>query len=130
MAAALPLREQLLAVFLGGALGTLARAGLAEAVVAEPGCWPWATLVANLVAVVALAFVVAWRRTSMSGWWRPFLATGLCGGLSTFSTLQLELLRMLDAGSYGLALAYAATSIVLGLVAVAVTVRLTERAFA
>ncbi|MEV4421468.1 fluoride efflux transporter CrcB [Patulibacter sp. NPDC049589] len=111
----------LAAVFLGGMLGTLARAGLAEAVPHDdPAAWPGATFAVNLVGAALL------------GWWstrllrdpgadprlRPFLATGICGGLTTFSTLQLELVRMVRVDAWGTAVGYAAASIVLGLAAV------------
>ena len=44
----------------------------------------------------------------------PFLATGICGTLTTFSTLQLELYRLADDGHLALAAAYAATTIAAG----------------
>jgi CrcB protein len=46
------------------------------------------------------------------------LGTGVCGGLSTFSTMQVELLKMIDAGAYGLALGYAAASVAAGYLAI------------
>jgi CrcB protein len=55
------------------------------------------------------------------------LGTGLCGGLTTFSTMQLELLRMIDGGDWRLAAAYAAASIALGLAAVHVATTLVRR---
>jgi len=110
----------LIAVFCGGALGTLARAALSSTLTHAPDRWPWATLAVNVVGTLLL------------GWWstrlmrspdvdprlRPFLATGICGGLTTFSTLQIELVLMLDAHAYALAAGYAATTIVLGLIAI------------
>ncbi len=55
---------------------------------------------------------------------RPLLGTGLCGALTTFSTIQVELLQMLDADRLGLAAAYAAVSLALGLLAVALATNL------
>jgi CrcB protein len=49
---------------------------------------------------------------------RPFLATGLCGGLTTFSTLQLEQVQLVRAEAWGTAAAYVVGSVVLGLSAV------------
>jgi fluoride exporter len=51
----------------------------------------------------------------------------VCGALTTFSTMQVELLRMLDADLVGLAVAYAAASIVVGFVAVVVATNLVRR---
>jgi CrcB protein len=51
----------------------------------------------------------------------------LCGAFTTFSTMQLELVRMLDADRYGLAAAYAAASVLLGYLAVHVATALVRR---
>lgn len=108
-------RRDLTAVFAGGCVGTLGRASLAELVAHDPGAWPWATLVANVVAAALLGlFTTRPPRADLF----PALGPGLCGGLSTFSTLQLELLWMLDAGHTALAATYAVVSVALGLLAV------------
>ena len=102
----------LIAVFLGGCLGTLLRAAAAQHWVTDYGVWPWPTFIANLVGAVALGAV--------SEWWaehhdqRSLLGGGLCGALTTFSTFQLELLHMLDDGLYILAAGYAGASLLLG----------------
>jgi len=54
----------------------------------------------------------------VSSYRRPLLGTGFCGGLTTFSTMQVETLKMIEHGHWGLAIAYTATSILLGLLAV------------
>jgi CrcB protein len=51
------------------------------------------------------------ERTPPTAYRRPLLGTGLCGALTTFSTLQLELLDLLDSGHAALAAAYAAASL-------------------
>ena len=50
-------------------------------------------------------------RLPVSAYRRPLLGTGLCGAFTTFSTMQLEVLRMLGAGRTGLAVAYALASL-------------------
>ena len=100
-----------LAVMLGGAAGTLARAGIAHALPVTPGTWPWATLIANLLGTVILAWVVAADR------WRPLVGTGFCGALTTFSTFQVETFRLAEGGHGALAAAYMAVSVAAGLVA-------------
>lgn len=108
----------LVGVFLGGALGALARTALADAWVAPDGSWPWATWVVNVVGCAVLGAVVT--RTRVGGPWRASLGLGLCGGLTTFSTMQVELVVLLDDGHPLLAAAYASTSLVAGVAAYAV----------
>src|SRR5919199_4862890 len=122
--------RMLAAVFAGGFLGAIARAELEEALPHDAHSWPWATFVVN----IAGAFVLGWavtrlhERLPLSSYRRPFLGTGFCGALTTFSTMQGELLDMLDAHVYGLALAYAASSIAAGFAAVALATSLVRRA--
>ena len=59
---------------------------------------------------------------------RPFLGTGFCGALTTFSTVQLELLDLIEAGHEGTAAAYALTSVALGYAAVVLATGLVRRA--
>jgi fluoride exporter len=123
-------RREIAAIFAGGVIGALARLGLVEALPATPGQWPWATFAANVVGAVALGYFTTrlQERLPLSAYRRPFLGTGLCGALTTFSTLQLELLRMLDHGDGGLAAGYAAASVAAGLLAIALTTNLVRRA--
>jgi CrcB protein len=123
-------RRALAAIFVGGIIGALARLGLVEALAPTPGEWPWATFLANVVGALALGYFTTrlQERLPLSAYGRPFLGTGFCGALTTFSTMQLELLQMLDHGEGGLAAAYAVTSLVAGSVAVAFTTNLVRRA--
>ena len=122
--------RELAAVFAGGTAGALARAGVADALPAQPGHWPWATFLVNVAGALALGYFTTrlTERLPQSAYRRPLLGTGLCGALTTFSTMQVELLRMLDGGRVVLAAGYAAASIVAGLAAVALASGLVRRA--
>jgi CrcB protein len=112
--------REVAAIFVGGALGTLLRAALSEAFPHPATRWPWPTFIVNVVAAFLLGYFVTrlQERLPLSSYRRPLLGTGLCGGLSTFSTMQVELLKMIDVGAYWLALGYAAASVAAGYVAI------------
>ena len=112
--------RELAAVFVGGAVGTILRAALGTLGVADPGRWPWPTFTVNIVGTFLLGYVVTRlvERLPLSRYRRPILGTGLCGGLTTFSTMQVETITMIEHHHYGLAAGYTAASIVAGLLAV------------
>jgi fluoride exporter len=122
-------RRELAAIFVGGVLGALARVALVSAFPAAPGAWPWATFAANLSGAFLLAYFATrlQERLPQSTYRRPLLGTGFCGAYTTFSTMQVELLRMLDRDHYGLAVGYAAASIAAGLVAISVATAAVRR---
>lgn len=123
-------RRELAAVFAGGALGTLARAGFEELAAPDPGRWPWPTFTVNVIGAFLLGVFVTrlLERLPASSYRRPFLGTGLCGGLTTFSTMQVETLTIVEHGHYGLAAGYVASSIAVGLLAVYLGTMLVRRA--
>jgi fluoride exporter len=105
----------------GGAVGTLGRYGLAQAVPAIAS-WPVATLLANLVGAALLgmlleALVRRGPESSRARRLRLTLGTGALGGFTTFSSLAYEVERLLAGGNMGTGIAYALTSVVLGLAA-------------
>ena len=124
--------RELAAVFAGGALGTLARAALSRTVAetGDPGHWPWPTFIANIAGAFLLGFFTTrlLERLPVSSYRRPLLGTGFCGGLTTFSALQVETVRMVQHGHVGLAVAYTVTSILLGMLAVLSATALVRRA--
>ncbi len=122
-------RQEIAAVFAGGALGTLARAALAEAFPHPPTAWPWPTFTVNIVACFLLGYFVTrlQERLPLSSYRRPLLGTGLCGGLSTFSTMQVEILAMIGAHDWGLAAGYAAASVAAGYAAIYLATAMVRR---
>jgi fluoride exporter len=123
-------RRELGAIYAGGVLGALARVGLSEALPHGAGGWPWATFVVNMVGAALLGWFVTrlGERLPPSTYRRPFLGTGICGALTTFSTLQLELFEMVEGGDLGLAVAYAAATLIGGFACVHLGTVATRRA--
>ena len=111
----------LLAIFAGGCAGALARTGLLGLAPTHAGRWPWVTFGVNVAGSVLLGFIATHRSPASRA--RALIGTGFCGALTTFSTMQLELLEMLDADRLGVAVLYAGGSVVAGLIGVALGVR-------
>ena len=122
--------RELAAIFVGGAIGGGARTGLVTLAPVQPGAWPWTTFLINAVGCFLLGYFVTrlQERLPITAYGRPLLGTGLCGALTTFSTFQLELVRLLDRGDWLLATAYAASSVVAGFAGVALGTALVRRA--
>lgn len=90
-------------VFIGGGMGSLCRYGIA--LLTQPLQWrfPWATLAANVLACAVLGFVLGMQmQGQMPERWRLLLATGFCGGFSTFSTFTADVWQLLQNGQYAL----------------------------
>lgn len=124
-----PDKRELAAVFTGGAVGALCRGLLGEAYPALVGSWPWVTFTVNLGGAFLLGYFATrlQERLPLSSYRRPLLGTGLCGGLTTFSTMQVELLSMLDTRHFGLAAGYASASIAGGYAAVHLSTAMVRR---
>jgi CrcB protein len=107
--------RKLIAIYAGGVAGALIRVGLARAFPTDPGTWPWPTFAVNLVGALLLGYFFALLRDHPEeSLHHPFLGTGICGTLTTFSTLQLELYELVDEGETGLAAAYLAATLAAG----------------
>ncbi len=122
-------RRELAAIFTGGMVGAILRVWVGRKLSAPTANWPWATFIVNVSGSAALAYFATrlQERLPLSSYRRPFLGTGLCGAYTTFSTMQLEVLGMLDHDRYGLAAGYAAGSIAAGYSAIWVTTALVRR---
>lgn len=120
---------ELLAIACGGALGALVRIAVAQVLPASTGSWPWATFAVNIAGALMLGYFVTrlQERLPVSTLRRPLLGTGLCGALTTFSTVQIELLKMADHDRYGLAAGYLLASVLGGYLAVFASSALVRR---
>jgi CrcB protein len=111
-------------ISLGGAIGSLARWALVEALPHRPSAFPWATALTNVTGCFALGvlMVLALEVWPPSRYVRPFAAVGVLGGYTTFSTAMLETRSLAAAGRPVLAAGYAVGTTLAGLGAVAVAV--------
>jgi CrcB protein len=93
-------------VALGGAIGSVARYGMQSLAAQVLGpTFPWGTLMVNLTGsfLIALLMHVALTGTAISLELRIFLATGVMGGFTTYSSFNYETLALLHQKAYGLA---------------------------
>lgn len=118
----------LLAIALGGTLGSLARYAIAVAFEqGGAGDLPWATLTVNVVGCLLIGILATRLQGTDRPWVRPFVLTGVLGGFTTFSAFALETGVLLDAGRWATAGGYVLATMVLGLLAVRVGVAVAGR---
>ena len=106
----------LLWVGLGGFLGSIARYSLTSLVSSSSNSdFPLATFIINVLGsfVIGLVYGLS-SRSIIGGDVRLFLATGICGGFTTFSAFSAETFVLIRDGHVLLALAYASLSVILG----------------
>lgn len=105
--------QAFLLVFLGGGLGSICRYGIARLLQAHVWDYPLATFIANALACIVLGALMGLSfKGDLNNSTKLFLMTGFCGGFSTFSTFSAETFELLQAGSYGYALANIGLSII------------------
>jgi fluoride exporter len=123
-------RRELAAIFLGGASGALLRVWIAEEFTGAASTWPWVTFSVNVTGSFALGYLVTrlQDRLPQSTYRRPLLGTGFCGAYTTFSTMQVEILTMIEHDRYGLAVSYAAGSVAAGYLAIWLATTVVRRA--
>jgi len=90
----------LLAVFIGGGIGSVARWYISLKMNGMTSLFPAGTLTVNLVGsfIIGLCIAIFSRMTQLDPLFRVILTTGFCGGLTTFSTFSMEVVTMLQDG--------------------------------
>jgi fluoride exporter len=107
--------KNIILVGLGGGIGSILR--YAGSFLIPAKYFPWSTLAVNIFGSFIIGLVLAYSLKDgfFSNNWKLFLATGVCGGFTTFSAFTAENLTLLQNGKYGIALFYIALSVILGI---------------
>ncbi len=120
--------QDILIVGLGGFLGSIGRYLLSSLVLhlTIPTRFPFSTLAVNVLGCLIIGLLAGFteRQPAFSPQARLFLFTGLLGGFTTFSAFGLETMNLLRRGDIGLAMLYAGGSVVLGITAVGLGLKL------
>jgi fluoride exporter len=103
----------------GGLFGALSRYALSLALPTKSGQFPWGTFLINLTGSLVLGFllVLLLEQFPRGRLARPVIGTGFLGAYTTFSTFMVETVLLVRDGHVGDAIAYLASSTILGLVA-------------
>jgi len=119
----------LLAIFVGGALGTVARYLLDAHHPVAQGNFPWVTLVINLSGSLAIGLLVPLSQhvAPRAPWAGPLLVVGFLGGWTTYSTLAVEATLLAKDGDIITFVAYVAATVIGGLTLVVAGNRLGRR---
>ncbi|RIH65355.1 fluoride efflux transporter CrcB [Mariniphaga sediminis] len=82
--------------------------------------FPWGTLIANVVGsfIIGMVFALAEKGNLMNAEWRIFLAVGICGGFTTFSSFAYNNFTMIKEQALGSLLLNVGASLFFGILAV------------
>ena len=106
---------KLFLVFSGGGLGSVMRYGMTQLLVRWSQNFPIATFLTNLMACFAIGVITSYvSKGILTDEQRTFLAVGICGGFSTFSTFSNETVKLIANNNWGTAFFYVAASIIAG----------------
>jgi CrcB protein len=122
-------RYKMLLLLLGGAAGTYARYALGRWVAGQPWAegFPYGTLIINVSGSFILGFASVVILERLRPEYQPLyllVGTGFCGGFTTFSTFELETLKLVRDGGWAAALGNVLGSVLLGFLGVLLGVML------
>ena len=109
--------KNLLLVGLGGGIGSILRYMAWHFF--RSSNFPLSTLLVNIAGSLIIGIVIglSLKDAGFSNNWKLFIATGICGGFTTFSAFSMENLQMMQQGKYLLSLLYISASVILGITA-------------
>ncbi|HLR26652.1 MAG TPA: fluoride efflux transporter CrcB [Fodinibius sp.] len=109
--------QSVLIVGIGGFLGSIGRYLISYLIKQQwPFPFPFGTITVNLLGSLLIGIIMALSLTENIGQqMRLLLATGFCGGFTTFSTFSFEFFSLLQKEHSGYAFLYAGASLMLGL---------------
>jgi CrcB protein len=112
-------------VFIGGGLGSMCRFGISQIFSSSNSAFPWGTFVANAISCIVLGYLLGiMLKEPLSPMWKLLLATGFCGGFSTFSTFSGDTLLLFQSGQHTYAMLNIAGSILMGLLCIFIGLKL------
>lgn len=112
--------KTILLIGTGGFAGSISRYLLTRFISTKwPMAFPWGTFGVNILGCFLIGIVMGLSfQSAMSTQTRLLLATGFCGGFTTFSTYSLEILELYQRGEAGISMLYLFASIVVGFLSV------------
>jgi len=106
---------EIAAVMVGGAVGTTLRLSIDAALPHGNTGFPVSTLIINTLGAFALGMLVAWVWRKASSWLRAGLGAGMLGSFTTFSAVAVSLVALATSGQWMLVVIYLLATLVLGL---------------
>lgn len=113
--------KDIMLVGIGGGGGSIMRFIIQQyALPLRPGTFPWATFIVNITGclIIGVLYGLAEKTSFLTPQWRLLLATGFCGGYTTFSAFAYENSIVLKTGNISMAAIYAVASVILGILGV------------
>jgi fluoride exporter len=108
-----------LLVFVGAGLGGVLRYAISNYIQWNGTSFPWGTFTVNVLGCALLGFVLGFitKQEHFAYEYKLLLATGICGGFTTFSALSAEAMQLIKQGQWSMAITYIAASMLLGVIA-------------